>query len=222
MQKLRIIVDNPPENILGLGSIVDLADAKSKQVNQSQRAQMRQPAGKTTLRAASAARATSERIFPCRYRIPARGRAGAGQSWSRRSTAADPVDPQVLKMEAERIAAIEKVRPAVVAVFSPGGSGGGSGVLIDEDGYALTNFHVTSAAGGPSMKCGLPDGVLYDAVLVGLDKVGDVALIKLLPKKAGRQVPLRQAGRQRQGARPATGRWRWATRSCWPPTSRRP
>src|SRR3954451_25472309 len=35
------------------------------------------------------------------------------------------------------------------------------------------------------MQCGLPDGVLYDAVLVGLDKVGDVALIKLLPKKAG-------------------------------------
>ena len=28
----------------------------------------------------------------------------------------------------------------------------------------------------------MPDGILYDAVLVGLDKVGDVALIKLLPK----------------------------------------
>ncbi len=49
------------------------------------------------------------------------------------------------------------------------------------------------------MQCGLPDGVLYDAVLVGLDKVGDVALIKLLPKKEGKQVPLRRAGRQRQG-----------------------
>src|SRR5205085_6490911 len=32
------------------------------------------------------------------------------------------------------------------------------------------------------MQCGLSDGVLYDSVLVGIDKVGDVAMIKLLPK----------------------------------------
>ena len=73
-------------------------------------------------------------------------------------------------------------------------TGGGSGVLISEDGYALTNFHVTSAARGPVMKCGLPDGMLYDAVLVGLDKVGDVALIKLLPKKAGDKFPFAKLG----------------------------
>ena len=30
------------------------------------------------------------------------------------------------------------------------------------------------------MKCSLPDGVLYDAVIVGIDPVGDVAMIKLL------------------------------------------
>src|SRR5204863_7212432 len=42
---------------------------------------------------------------------------------------------------------------------------------------------------GPTMQCGLPDGVLYDAVLVGLDKVGDVALIKLLPAKEGQKFP---------------------------------
>jgi S1-C subfamily serine protease len=87
----------------------------------------------------------------------------------------------VLKAESERVAAVAKVRPAVVAVFSPGGAGGGSGVLVTKDGYALTNFHVTQGA-GPVMQCGLADGVLYDAVLVGQDKVGDVALIKLLPR----------------------------------------
>src|SRR5262245_51974561 len=95
--------------------------------------------------------------------------------------AAQDVDPRVLESEAKRIAAIEKVRPAVVAVFAKGGAGGGSGVLIDKEGFALTNFHVVQPA-GPVMKCGLADGVLYDAVLVGLDKVGDVALIKLLQK----------------------------------------
>jgi S1-C subfamily serine protease len=106
------------------------------------------------------------------------------------SVRADDIDKRVLDMEKQRIAVIEKVQPSVVAILT----GGGSGVLISEDGYALTNFHVTSAAHGPVMKCGLPDGVLYDAVLVGLDKVGDVALIKLLPKKLGDKFPYAKMG----------------------------
>jgi S1-C subfamily serine protease len=101
---------------------------------------------------------------------------------------ADGLDARIRDAEAKRIAAIEKVRPAVVAIFAPGGQGGGSGVLVSEDGYALTNFHVVEGPGAV-MQCGLPDGVLYDAVLVGLDKVGDVALIKLLPKKPGAKFP---------------------------------
>jgi serine protease Do len=105
---------------------------------------------------------------------------------------AQNVDPRVLDAEAKRIAAIEKVRPAVVAVFAKGGQGGGSGVLIDKEGFALTNFHVVQPA-GPVMKCGLADGILYDAVLVGLDKVGDVALIKLL-QKDGKPFPFAEMG----------------------------
>src|SRR5207253_9612163 len=80
-----------------------------------------------------------------------------------------------------RIETNGKVQPAVVAVFGADMNGGGSGVLIDPDGYALTNFHVVSD--NKALRCGLADGVLYDAVVVGLDKVGDVALIKLLPKE---------------------------------------
>lgn len=95
--------------------------------------------------------------------------------------------------EAHRRAAIEKVRPAVVAVFSRGGGGGGSGVLIDADGYALTNFHVVQPCGN-FMACGLADGVLYDTVLVGIDPVGDVALIKLLPKVPGKPFPFAVLG----------------------------
>src|SRR5688572_544598 len=67
--------------------------------------------------------------------------------------------------EADRIKVINKVKPAVVAVYARGGGGGGSGVVIDKEGYALTNFHVVQPT-GPTMVCGLPDGVLYDAVLV--------------------------------------------------------
>lgn len=93
-----------------------------------------------------------------------------------------------LKAEKDRIAVVAKIKPSVVAVFAKGGQGGGTGVLISDDGYALTNFHVVQPT-GPTMQCGLPDGILYDAVLVGLDKVGDVALIKLLPKKEGQKFP---------------------------------
>jgi S1-C subfamily serine protease len=103
------------------------------------------------------------------------------------------VDPRVLEVEVKRLNVVEKVKPSVVAIFATGGQGGGSGVLIDKDGYALTNFHVVQGS-GPVMQCGLPDGVLYDAVLVGLDKVGDVALIKLLPKKEGQPFPFAPLG----------------------------
>lgn len=88
-------------------------------------------------------------------------------------------DQLVSEAQQKRIDVLEKISPAVVAIFGNGGAGGGSGVLISSDGYALSNFHVTSGAGN-FMKCGLNDGVLYDAVLVGIDPTGDVALIKLL------------------------------------------
>ncbi|MFM7149878.1 MAG: S1C family serine protease, partial [Gemmataceae bacterium] len=100
--------------------------------------------------------------------------------------------------EKKRIEVIRKVQPSVVAVMArdPRGNitGNGSGVLIDEEGFALTNWHVTSAARSPLLKCGLPDGLIYDAVLVGLDKVGDVALIKLLPRNPGDKFPHARLG----------------------------
>lgn len=98
------------------------------------------------------------------------------------------VDPAVVADEAARMAVIQKVSPAVVAVTVTGGKGMGSGVIIDPEGYALTNYHVVAAT-GPLMWGGLQDGVLYDAVVVGTDRVGDIALIKLLPKKEGTPFP---------------------------------
>jgi S1-C subfamily serine protease len=89
------------------------------------------------------------------------------------------VDPRVLEAESARVAVVERASRATVAIFANGGQGGGSGVVISPDGYALSNFHVTHEAGA-AMKCGMADGKLYDAVIVGLDPTGDVALIKLL------------------------------------------
>ena len=67
------------------------------------------------------------------------------------------VDKAVLDAQAERMSAIKKVRPAVVAVCVQGGQGVGSGVVISPEGYALTNFHVVQAT-GPLMQAGLADG----------------------------------------------------------------
>ncbi|GBD36221.1 Periplasmic serine endoprotease DegP [bacterium HR36] len=103
------------------------------------------------------------------------------------------LDPIVLQDEAQRIAVIEKLTPSVVAVFDRIGRGGGSGVLIDEQGYALTNFHVVQPT-GPTPRCGLADGQLYDAVVVGLDPVGDVAVIKLIPPKPEFRFPYAPLG----------------------------
>ncbi len=85
----------------------------------------------------------------------------------------------VLQAEQARIDVMAQAAPAVVAIFAPGALGGGSGVLVSPDGYAVSNFHVTQEA-SPAMKCGLPDGNVYDAVIVGIDPTGDVSLIKLL------------------------------------------
>jgi len=88
------------------------------------------------------------------------------------------VHPAVLEAQRQRIAVMDKVKDSVLAIFASSGAGGGSGVVISPDGFALTNFHVVKPCGN-AMKCGMADGKVYDAVVVGLDPTGDVALIKL-------------------------------------------
>lgn len=95
------------------------------------------------------------------------------------SAAKADVDSQVLQAEAERVATIAKAQEATIAIFTNNGQGGGSGVVISPDGYALTNFHVAGSSAGEGLKCGMSNGELYDAVVVGIDPVGDVALIQL-------------------------------------------
>lgn len=84
----------------------------------------------------------------------------------------------VAEREAARVETIRRITPSVVCVMAPNGEGGGSGVLISADGYAISNYHVTSGSGS-FMKCGLSNGKLYDSVIVGIDPTGDVALIQL-------------------------------------------
>lgn len=95
------------------------------------------------------------------------------------STLAAEPDAEVIKAEVARVETVARISKPTIAIFDPDGQGGGSGVIISPDGYALTNFHVAGAT-GVAMKCGLSDGRLVDAVLVGLDPSGDVALVKLI------------------------------------------
>ena len=98
---------------------------------------------------------------------------------SQANGAASPGVAAVADAETARVELVARVSQSVVAVFGPTGGGGGSGVVISPDGFALSNYHVTSAC-GTFMKCGLPNGELYDAVIVGIDPTGDVALLKLV------------------------------------------
>lgn len=88
----------------------------------------------------------------------------------------------LLDAESQRIVVMNKAKDAVLAIFMTNGQGGGSGVVISPDGYAVTNFHVALPC-GKAMLCGMADGKLYDAVLVGLDPTGDVAIIKLFGRE---------------------------------------
>lgn len=58
---------------------------------------------------------------------------------------------------------------------------GGSGVLITEDGYIVTNNHVIENA--TKVKVKLNDGRTFDAEIVGTDPTTDVALLKVDAKK---------------------------------------
>jgi serine protease Do len=110
---------------------------------------------------------------------------------SAQPTPADVPEPDaaLLAAEAQQIRVMARAATATVAVFGPRGAGGGSGVIISPDGYALTNFHVADPCGN-YMRCGLSDGRLYDAVIVGLDPTGDVALIKLVGRDDFPTAPL--------------------------------
>lgn len=77
-----------------------------------------------------------------------------------------------------------KVVPSVVTIeaTSSSGSGTGSGVVLTEDGYVVTNTHVVTldgATGDATIRVTTSDGRVYDAEVVGLDPTYDLAVIKL-------------------------------------------
>jgi serine protease Do len=85
---------------------------------------------------------------------------------------------KVKAVEAARVAVVDRIYGSVVAVYGSDRQGGGSGVIYDPAGYALTNYHVVAGAGKDGWG-GIADGKLYRWKLIGMDPGGDVAIIKL-------------------------------------------
>ncbi|MFS0867156.1 S1C family serine protease [Microbacterium sp. 179-B 1A2 NHS] len=77
-----------------------------------------------------------------------------------------------------------KTLPSVVTISATSSDGGGtgSGVILSEDGYVVTNTHVVTLDGAtsePALRVTTSDGRVYDAEIVGTDPMYDLAVIKL-------------------------------------------
>jgi len=86
-------------------------------------------------------------------------------------------------LQASEITAVAaKAMPSVVTIEVAGdtGAGSGSGVVIDESGYVMTNAHVVSiGAQEPLVRVTMSDGRLFEAEVVGRDVLSDIAVIKI-------------------------------------------
>ena len=77
-----------------------------------------------------------------------------------------------------------KASPSVVTISVTGsaGSGTGSGVIISQDGYVITNNHVATldgAVSNPTISIQDNDGKIYNATIVGTDPTVDLAVLKI-------------------------------------------
>lgn len=99
-----------------------------------------------------------------------------------------------------RIEMIERITPASVCIYDGNKRGGGSGVLIDTDGYGITNYHVVAKMLGERRGWGgLGDGEFYKFQVLGIDPTGDIAMFRLLDEQRFPSVPLGNSDTVRVG-----------------------
>lgn len=100
------------------------------------------------------------------------------------SASASPA-PSVRAKEALRVELVKRLSPSVASLFTKDNHvGGGSGVIIDPDGYGLTNFHVVAPMlPGRLGDVGLHDGKLREIEVLGIDPTGDVAMFRFTERE---------------------------------------
>lgn len=89
-------------------------------------------------------------------------------------TIANETMKSVVEIKTESVSTNNYFQQAVV-------SGAGSGVILSEDGYIVTNNHVIEGANKISVTT--KDGTTYEAVLIGTDSTTDLAVIKIEANK---------------------------------------
>ncbi len=107
---------------------------------------------------------------------------GSVPAYGEDSPGVDAADlARVRAYEQARIQVIESVRPAVTCLYNRGNrAGGGSGVIIDSEGYGLTNFHVIAGMlEDRAGDAGLSDGRIYEMDVLGIDPTGDMAMFQV-------------------------------------------
>jgi putative serine protease PepD len=109
---------------------------------------------------------------------------GNSSSDSSSGLTSSTADPAALSTDPKSFAAIaSKVLPSVVSISVTTSSGGdtGSGIVLQPDGYILTNNHVVTDAtnGGGSVSVTFNDGSTISARIVGTDALDDLAVIKV-------------------------------------------
>lgn len=114
----------------------------------------------------------------------------AGWQFGRTGTAsttatptATPTASTAFAVEAAQEAVIAKVKPAVVQVevTAQNKSGIGSGIIIDQRGYIVTNKHVVS--GAQRIGVMLSDETWLSAQLVGTDPTDDLAILQVTTQR---------------------------------------
>ncbi|MBI2940691.1 MAG: trypsin-like peptidase domain-containing protein [Chloroflexi bacterium] len=99
----------------------------------------------------------------------------------------------------------QQVAPSVVSIQvtgrgprGSGGSGEGSGLIVDREGHVLTNNHLVANAS--RIQAVLNDGARLQATLVGSDSTSDLALLKVtLPAGKGQPATLGDSSAVRPG-----------------------
>ena len=84
---------------------------------------------------------------------------------------------QLYQSNVDSVVAISCTMQTTAYGQSVEGTSSGSGFILTQDGYILTNYHVVE--GSNSIKVTTYDGTSYDAQLIGYDESNDIAVLKI-------------------------------------------